>query len=369
MGSGGFNLIGDSIVSGGAQFPFTLAAVAALFQGASVTYQEAHSEFKTNTSESDLIEKEFGILPARISSIMILLFNLISVSVILVISSKLIFPAGSWSGQVSFAILLLSGMTAMAFQGIEADKTVIAASGMAVAALLSFTTLIGLTELSKSGLPTQIGLFHGTPNILQSILYFYFVLAGFDTLIKFTEESKDPEHDIPRSFYTSNAISTLLTIGVCLAFVVILNRSSCKDNDNIVARIVGTVLGPQAEQVIGIVSIGLMIVTGFICFLAATRYMFSIGGQIKELEALKELDTRNVPWKSVVVAAAVIAFGILNNHVYTLVKISDIFLTITLLLVSAAATKLQASKGKLPWIEGITTAGFATLLSAACLYK
>jgi hypothetical protein len=357
MGSGGFNLIGDAVLAGGTQFPTALAAVAALFQGTSLTYQEAYEEFKTNTAESDLVNKEFGPTLANLSSAMILLFTLVSVSVVLVVSAKLI--SSDSTNQIGIALSILSAMTAISLQGIELNRAIITTSGFLVVALLLFTSLIGLVSIPKT-FPRALST-GGTPDIVQSILYFYFVLAGFDALIKFTEEAKNPS-DIPRSFYASNALSTLLTVGVCFAFLIVFNKEQFHANENIVARIIGTMFGPVAEDAAAVLSIGLMIVTGFICYLAATRYMYSLAGEIPAAKTMRELNTKHVPWKTVAISTAVISLGILNNHVYTLVKVSDIFLTVTMLLVSAAATQLQARKGNIPVLEGITTVGLTGLL-------
>jgi len=368
MGSGGFNLIGDGIISGGSQFPVALAAVSALFQGTSYVYQEAYNEFKTNTAESDLIKQEFGQLTASAASTTILLFGLISVSVILVICSKLLFPTGTWSGQISFALVLLSMMTTTSLQGIEFNRDIITLSGLAVTGLLAFATLVGIIEL-REGVPAMPAAIKVAPNLIHSILYFYFVLAGFDALIKFTEEAADPDHDLARSFYGANALSTLLTTGVCLAFLVVFSTHSFKENDNIVAKIIGTMLGPQAEQFTGLLSIALMVITGFVSFLASTRYIFSLSQEIKGLDIFTKLNEKKAPWKAILIATAIIALGILNNHVYTLVKVCDATLTVTLLLVSAAAAKLAISRGKTPWIEGLTTLGLGGLLSISTLYR
>jgi amino acid transporter len=369
MGSGGFNLIGEGIVSGGNYFPTTLALVSAIFQGTSYVYQEAYNEFKTNTAESDIVERELGDTASNISAITILVFNLISVSVVLVICSKLLFPKGTWTGQISFALMILSIMTTTALQGIELNKDIIALSGLATVALLSFATLLGLIELREgfpTALPTAVS---GAPNLIRSSLYFFFVLAGFDALIKFTKEAKNPDQDLARSFYASNALSTLLTVGVSFAFLVLLQGRSFKENDNIVATIVGTMLGKGAEQFTGLLSIALIVVSGFIAFLAATRYMYGLGEKIPFLADFKEVNGASAPWKAIAVSAVIIGLGILNNHVYQLVKVCDATLTITLLLVSAAVTRFKITKGKVPWIEGLTTLSLGGLLSAAAMYN
>jgi hypothetical protein len=138
MGSGGFNLIGDGIIAGGSQFPAALGSTALLFQGLSRVYEEAYNSFRTNTSESDIIEQQFGTITSKISEISIITYNIFSVSTILVICAKLLFPKGSWSGQISFALIVLALMTGFSLQGIDMNKEAINFFSYAIIALLAF---------------------------------------------------------------------------------------------------------------------------------------------------------------------------------------------------------------------------------------
>ena len=240
---------------------------------------------------------------------------------------------------------------------------------MATVALLSFATLIGLIELREGFPKVSPTAVTAKPSLIHSTLYFFFVLAGFDALIKFTKEAKNPDRDLAPSFYASNAVSTLLTVGICFAFFVVIQGNTFKENDNIVAKIVGTMLGKGAEQFTGLLSIALIVVSSFISFLAATRYMYGLGEQIPFLAAFKEVNGASAPWKAIAASALIIGLGILNNHVYQLVKVCDATLMVTLLLVSAAVTRFKIAKGKIPWIEGLTTLSLGGLLSATAIYK
>jgi len=104
-----------------------------------------------------------------------------------------------------------------------------------------------------------------------------------------------------------------------------------------------------------------MVSTSFINFLATSRYMFSLG---KEIPILSQLNENKVPWVSVVTTFLIATLGILVNNVFFMVNISDILLTITLLLVSAATTQAQITKGVVPLVEGITTLSLGAVLYA-----
>ncbi|NBO71977.1 MAG: APC family permease [Bacteroidetes bacterium] len=360
IGSGGFNLIGNGILAGGAEFPLALGASALLFQGLSRVYQEAYTTFRTNTSESDMIAQQFGPITSKISEISIIAFNIICVSTILIICAKLLFPSGSWPGQVSFAILLLSMMSVFSLQGIDMNKVAMNAFSYTIIALMALASSIGIFKFTQMSDIQPIVV--DAPDFTKSFIYFYFILAGFDALIKFSEEAMDPDKDIARSFYASNAISTILTAGVCFSFLVMFASKKVYGEDrNIVADIIGVALGKYAGEVVGLLSILLMVSTSFINFLATSRYMFSLG---KEIPILSQLNENKVPWVSVVTTFLIATLGILVNNVFFMVNISDILLTITLLLVSAATTQAQITKGVVPLVEGITTLSLGAVLYA-----
>lgn len=382
MGSGGFNLIGQGVVSGGPWFPAALAIVTALFQGASKVYEEAFNAFKTNTSESDVVREQFGPFPEVGTALAILLFNVFSISTILVVAAKAVFPKGTWSGQVSTALAIVFGMSVFSLQGIDMNKEVVGFFSGAVTVLLVLASAIGLFEgFGPGGTDVEVwpSSLNKTPDFFQSILFFYFILAGFDILMKFVEESKDPKGDIPRSFYVSNATATLLTAGVAYAFVhsLTLKPYIKASTQNVMGLIFESFLGPPAGTIIHWVSILLMIATAFVTFLGTTRYIYSIGeecskGKHKEIihegwgSWIKELNDAKVPVKTVYITLALVSLGLLINHTSKLVRLSDFFLTLVMFTVAAAVTRRQVLAGSVPLIEGATAAGFFALLLTCC---
>jgi basic amino acid/polyamine antiporter, APA family len=383
MGSGGFNLISEGVVQGGRWFPAAIALIATLFQGASKAYDEAYKVFKSNTAESDVVQQQFGSTASKLTGLSILGFNIFSVSTILVFAAKNLFPAGKWHGQIGIALLILSAMFGFSLKGIELDKQVIGFFAACIVGLLAFASAIGLVEgFGPNGTPPDAwpAALDKTPSFLKSVLFFYFILSGFDDLMKFTQESKDPDKDIPRSFYLSNGISTVLTTGVAYAFVHVLTLrrgSTTIPTKNAIGMILESALGPPTGTAIYWLGIFLMIVTAFVSFLAVTRYIYSLADKVDSystedekagpfnrfLHWLQDLNAAAVPWRAVLLTFSLTSLGILMNHTETLVKISDFFLTLTMFSVTSAVTKMRLSKGEAPWIEGATATGFLGLLS------
>jgi amino acid transporter len=394
LGEGGFNLISKGVATGGPLFPAALGGVAALFQGASRVYADAYEAFPSNTAESDVVHAEFGRGAAVTSAFSVIAFNVLSVSTILVFTAKNLLPKATWSQQISFSVALLAAMSGFALQGIQLNKQAILAFTAGIVALMLLASGVGLWESAASGLPGPMAYPHTlakTPNLLKSVLYFYFILSGFDDVIKFVEEARDPDRDVPRSFYASNAIAALLVIGVAFAYLHVLTfkKDSTYHGENALALIVESAFGARAGRAVYWGGVGLMLATAFVSFLAVTRYMYGLADTVdgKEgmegpgaagakdaapstlrrcLEWLRDLNASKAPWRSILFTGALAALAILVNHVDFLIAMSDLSLSVIMVLVSAAVTqRLWRKEGKLPAVEAATTAGFAGLLVAS----
>lgn len=357
VGSGGFNLVGNAIKEGGHQFPFMLLLSGALFTGSAKTYEYAHDTFKKNISETLLIESVFGVIGKNISILSILLYNIFSIATILVFCSKMLFPEATYFKQIGFALLILSMMGISAFQRLDFNKQIINGFSISIIALLSAVTAFGFggltKEISRPIFPTQT-------NLYESFLYFFFVLAGHDALIKFSEETKNLE-DIDTSMYLSIGLSVLLTAGLCLAAVVYIG--DFKGNvDNIVADIFEKVFSGSGHYTTMIV-IFIMVSTTFLGFLATIRYLYGIPSLEFMKDGNEESENKgNVSNKTILIVTIASALAILINHTSSLVELADVGLILVLLLVAASSFFDKMKKGEFSMLDGVTTGGFASVL-------
>lgn len=357
VGSGGFNLVGNAIKEGGHQFPFMLLLSGALFTGSAKTYEYAHDTFKKNISETLLIESVFGVIGKNISILSILLYNIFSIATILVFCSKMLFPEATYFKQIGFALLILSMMGISASQRLDFNKQIINGFSISIIALLSAVTAFGFggltKEISRPIFPTQT-------NLYESFLYFFFVLAGHDALIKFSEETKNLE-DIDTSMYLSIGLSVLLTAGLCLAAVVYIG--DFKGNvDNIVADIFEKVFSGSGHYTTMIV-IFIMVSTTFLGFLATIRYLYGIPSLEFMKDGNEESENKgNVSNKTILIVTIASALAILINHTSSLVELADVGLILVLLLVAASSFFDKMKKGEFSMLDGVTTGGFASVL-------
>jgi len=371
IGSGGFNLISHAVVASGPATPVAIGAVTALFQGASKVYEEAYKAFKTNTAESDIVFEQFGPAASLISTLGILGFNIFSVSTILVVASKTMIPAASWLSQVSLALLILSMMSGFSLAGIDMNKNLINVFTAAIIIMLSAATAVGIFKGATDGHPFMYPpSLQKTPNFFEGVLLFFFILAGFDTIMKFVEESRNPDKDIPHSFYLSNLISSILTAGIAYAYI---QASFTKGPriENAMGTIFSSVFGKGAEYPAEILSVVLMIATAFICFLttvryfyglASTKYIIDLDGYKSALKQLVRVNSAKVPYIAVAATTIIAGLAVLLDNTMELVRLTDVSLMLIMSIVGGAVTSRLYKEGKPVLVEGATTTAFTALL-------
>jgi hypothetical protein len=238
----------------------------------------------------------------------------------------------------------------------KSNKETINAFSAVLVVVLGGVSFLGASGVVQKGIPSVPVI--PEKSFVASLLFFYFILAGFDALIKFTEETKDPKN-VPRSFYISNLLSIALVLGICLAFVTTVDMRRLWKFDNGIGEILHKFLGGNTKMIVTYFAVLYMIITTFVTFLATTRYLFGLGDIYKGLDFMKVVTEAKVPINAVLFTLSTAALGIIVNHKESLVRAADFGLSALLLMVAAAATKSVVSQGKIPWIEGTTTAALA----------
>jgi ABC-type cobalt transport system substrate-binding protein len=344
MGSGGFNLIGTGVRAGGALWPLAIAVPAALIMGAAHAYAGAFSRFKDNTAESDVIKSIFGPWASGVGAGSILMYNIASIVVILVFCSKMLLPSGSWIAQVGLAIALLAAMAALSLYGIDADRIVIDGIAGCLIGMLVAAFLLGLWGLGIRGLPTLQ--WPASGGFMNSLWIFFFVLAGFDANMKFAEEAADPA-DIPRSFYTSNMISILLTFGVAAAIAIWLPGLTAAQGETAFSQLFAVFMGPWIMEPFKWLVVIFLLLTTFVVFLATSRYLYGLGDQTEWLAFTTQVNGASAPWASILTVFGAGSILSLLNNTELLVKVTDIGFAVIAALVASAVSVADVNEGRL----------------------
>jgi amino acid transporter len=363
MGSGGFNLIGSSVREGGNMWPIALLVSGALLMCSSFTYAEAFDRFHKATSESDSIQESFGPIAESIGSFTIVFYNLASIIVILTICAQMILPNGSWAAQVSLAVSILAVMAALSLYGIDIDKFIITTLTWFLIGILVIASAFGVW----GGITTQIPDLGSSGNIMKSFWKFFFVLVGFDAIMKFAEETEHDEN-IPTAFYLSNIISILLVAAVAFAITVWVPTS--KQNMDVLSYLFALFAGAWVIYPFRWLIILFLLTTTFVVFLATTRYMYGIGDTFGDsYKWLRATNEQNAPWAAIATVFGSGSILAMLNNVDKLVIITDFGFAGIASLVAASVAVAEWKDEKLgsAALSGATALSFCGLTIAAFL--
>jgi amino acid transporter len=351
MGSGGFSLIGTGVHEGGAWWPLALLLAGVLMMGASFTYSDAFERFRSNTAESDIVRNAFGPFAEMIGTGSIVFYSLASIVVILILCANIVLPGGSWLSHVAITIASLGGMSAIALGGMDLDKQIITGFTWSMIGVLLLASLLGLSTRASDSDSSP------SPNFMNSLWMFLFVLIGFDVLMKFAEETDDA---IPAAFYLSNGLSILLTATVGAAIAHGLPRS--QQNMTAIASLFAATLGDWVFQPVRWIIVLYLLLTAFIVFLGTSRYIYSLGKDTW----LQSTNAVNAPWASITAVFGSGSVLALLNQVKHLVVITDVGFSIIAALVAGSVTvaNWREEKFGVAAVSGATAAGFSGLIAA-----
>jgi hypothetical protein len=362
MGSGGFNLIGSGVHQGGAMWPWALGISATLLMGSAFTYASAYERFKKNTSESDIIGSIFGPLVEGAGSGTIILYDIITIVVILVMCSKLMISSCSWICQVALTLFLLACMSGFALLGIDLNRDVINGLSWALIGILALAAALGGYGMTTQPIPIMPIPTHA--GFMNSLWMFFFVLVGFNTIMKFSEET-NVKSDIPKAFYLSNAVSVALTIGVATAITVWLPGLVANQETMAFELLFTKFFGRGVLELLKWVVIVFLLLTAFVIFLSTSRYLYGLDW----LPDLKKVNEAKAPWFAIATVFCGGSLLALLNNVELLVKFADIGFAVIAALVAGAVSVADWRDGHLSSsvISGTTGAGFLGLITSAFL--
>ena len=338
VGAGGFNLVGNAVTSGGTYWPIPLFAAGAILLGSSYSYEQAYTLFKKNNAESEFIKEVFGETMSYISTACILIFNICSIAITLVLCSDILFDNLNYTNHVWLSILILAAMTAFSLQGIQINKQIVNVLSSILLCILSIIAIYGYSSIHELNEFTP-----SKTNIMMSFIYFFYILAGFDAIIKFTDETKEGVY-VPSAFYISNILSLCIVFGLGLSFIQTASQHSIKNLNNSFISIVETVFG-KGVHTFAKYSIGFyMLLTGFIVFLSNTRYLYELGSLHTSLSFLNKLNVNKVPIYATYITAIGVFIMILTNAIPLLVTGSDIGIIALLTIMNLAAITYTLKK-------------------------
>ncbi len=346
LGAGIYVLLGEASGSAGnaVWLSFLISAAVALLTGFS--YAELSSMFPKASAEYVYTEKSFGKMLAFFVGYFVVLSAIISASTVAVGFAGYFGALFDIEWLTLTAILVIIVFSIMNFVSIKGSSwTNVVFTGMEILGLL----IIIVLGFSKFGSVSYTEMPYGITGVFKASALVFFAFLGFESVVKLSEECKEPRKNIPRALLLSIAITTILYITVAISAVSILDWQALSSSKAPLAEAAATILGNRAFIVLSVIALFSTANTVLISLIAASRSLYGIGENYKLLKPFTSIHQKfRTPhiaiWFVMIIA---ILFALIED-IGTIAELTNFTLFITFAVINAAVIFLRFKMPKEP---------------------
>lgn len=249
---------------------FLISAVVAAFTG--LSYAELSSIFKGDAGEYDYIKAGFGPKLASFTSWLIIFTGIVTAAAV-ALGFAGYFSALTSITYLHAAIGAVILMTLLNYIGIkDSNKFNIFATSVEFLGLI-LIIFIGIPNFGKVDLLEMPKGFFG---VLKAGALLFFAYMGFETIIKLSDEVKDPQKTIPKAIIWSVIITTIVYILVSMAAVSILPAEEIAGSKSPLADVAASVFGNPAFIALSIIALFSTSNTVLLTLLTTSRMIYGM---------------------------------------------------------------------------------------------
>ncbi len=274
LGAGIYVLIGQAagLAGNAIWLAFVFSAIIALFTG--LSYAELSSMFPKAGAEYDYVANAFN------SRLAFVIGWLVFLSGVLAAATVALGFAGYFSALTSVpmlisAMVLLIVLSVLLAYGVKETARFAVISTLIEVAGLVIIILIGLPHL---GSVNYWEMPQGFSGLFAASALIFFAYQGFESMVKFSEETKNPETTVPKALIFAIIISVILYVLVALSVVSLLGWQQLAVSNAPFADIVSGTLGPDAAVVIAVIALFATANTALMSMYASSRILYGMAG-------------------------------------------------------------------------------------------
>ena len=338
LGAGVFVLIGQAAgLAGNALWlAFGLSAIMALLTG--LSYAELSSMFPKAGAEYDYIANAFN---ARLAFV---IGWLVFLSGVLAAATVALGFAGYFSALTSFpliisAVALLALLTALLGYGMKETAWVAVISTIIEVSGLIIIIAIGLPHLGSVNYGEMPQGFSG---LFAASTLIFFAYQGFESMVKFSEETKSPETTIPKALVFAVAICVILYILVALSMVSVLGWQQLSVSKAPFVDTVSNTLGSGAAILIAIIALFATANTALLSMYASSRILYGMAGSSRFTSAFAWVHPgTRTPWTAILLCGVLSTALIFAGDIAFIANVTNFTLFVTFIAINAAVIVLR----------------------------
>lgn len=300
LGAGIYALIGTAAAGAGnaVWLSFAISAIVALFTA--LSYAELSSMFPKAGAEYEYTTAAVGEYVAFIIGWLIIFSGILGAATV-ALGFGGYFSGLFGTSQVLAAVALISVLTIILIIGVKESAV--------VAGLFTLIEVAGLILIIAAGLP-RIGSVDylemplGISGVFSAAALVFFAYQGFEEMVKFSEETREPEKTVPKALILALVACTALYILVCISAVSVVGWEGLAGSDTPFAEVATVAWGPRGAGLLSVIALFATANTVLLMLLAASRISYGMArsGSLPGLFSRVHL-TRKTPYIAILAAA------------------------------------------------------------------
>ena len=338
LGAGVYVLIGQAagLAGNALWFAFGLSAIMALLTG--LSYAELSSMFPKAGAEYDYVAKAFNARLAFVIGWLVFLSGVLAAATV----------ALGFAGYFS----ALTGLSAHDIRS-RASRAADCSSWVWHKETARFAVISTLIEISGLVIIIAIGLPHlgsvnygempqGFSGLFAASALIFFAYQGFESMVKFSEETKSPETTIPKALIFAFAICVVLYILVALSVVSVLGWQQLSVSKAPFIHIVSSTLGPGAAILIAIIALFATANTALMSMYASSRILFGMAGSSRLTSGFAWVHPgTRTPWTAILLCGILSIALIFAGDIAFIANVTNFTLFVTFIVINAAVIVLR----------------------------
>ena len=338
LGAGIYALIGKATALSGNSvwLSFALASLIAVFTG--LSYAELSSMFPRASAEYEYTSNAFGRRLAFIIGWLIILSAVIGASTV-ALGFGGYFKALSGTPVITSALLLIIALSILLFRGIKESVWFAIISTLIESAGLILIIFIGLPYLGKVD---YFDMPHGLTGVFQASALVFFAYTGFESIVKLSEETKNPEKTIPKGLMMAILISIVLYILVAISAVSVIGWGKLAASDAPFADLAFSAFGSDAFILLAIIALFATANTVLMMLLGASRIIYGMADSLTLPSILGSVHfTRRTPWIAIFAAMLLSMLFVFAGDIAVVANVDNFTLFVTFFVINAALILLR----------------------------
>lgn len=341
LGAGIYVLIGEAAgLSGNSLWmSFILAAIVATLTG--LSYAELSSRFPKAGAEYVYVENSFGKTLAWLVGWLIIAGTAIGGATVAMGFSRY-FSALFNTPVLSTALVMLIVIGIILIVGVkETAALTILFMGVEAAGLV----IIIFIGLPYFGSINYLELTHGVKGVIDAGVLIFFGYLGFEGITRLSEETKNPEKNIPKAIILSLVITTIIYILIGIAAVSVVPWEELSQSEAPLALVAERVLGESSFLVLSVIALFSTFNTALVMLLSGSRLIYGIAEQKALPSIFVSISKKTLtPWAAIVAVVLASMVFLFLGDLKTIANLTNFTIFIVFIVVNASVIYFRYNK-------------------------